>query len=111
MALYDYKCVCGHTFEVWQSMHSKRRRGWTCPECKSKNTERLLSMAQVGAIVGSGDATTILTNSDGSPYRLKAGTAKGQKKEILQELNKREEAKIASGQINPKYRLNYEVNG
>ena len=42
MPIYEYACgACGHRFEEWQKMSDKPIR--TCPKCKAKKVERLIS--------------------------------------------------------------------
>src|SRR5262245_43067966 len=43
MPVYEYECgACGHQFEEWQKITDKPVR--TCPKCKAKKVERLISM-------------------------------------------------------------------
>jgi putative FmdB family regulatory protein len=42
MPIYEYACrACGHTFEEWQKMSDPPVR--TCPKCKAKKVEKLIS--------------------------------------------------------------------
>ena len=42
MPIYEYACsACGHLFEEWQKMSDPPVR--TCPKCKKKKVERLIS--------------------------------------------------------------------
>jgi len=42
MPIYEYACAaCGHEFEEWQKMSDAPVR--TCPKCKKKKVERLIS--------------------------------------------------------------------
>ena len=42
MPIYEYACAaCGHQFEEWQKMSDAPVR--TCPKCKKKKVERLIS--------------------------------------------------------------------
>jgi putative FmdB family regulatory protein len=42
MPIYEYACrACGHQFEEWQKITDKPVR--TCPKCKAKKVERLIS--------------------------------------------------------------------
>ena len=42
MPIYEYACrACGHEFEEWQKITDKPVR--TCPKCKAKKVERLIS--------------------------------------------------------------------
>ena len=42
MPIYEYACAaCGHQFEEWQKITDKPVK--TCPKCKAKKVERLIS--------------------------------------------------------------------
>ena len=42
MPIYEYACAaCGHAFEEWQKMSDAPVR--TCPKCKKKKVEKLIS--------------------------------------------------------------------
>jgi putative FmdB family regulatory protein len=42
MPVYEYECsACGHAFEEWQKMSDEPVK--TCPKCKKKKVERLIS--------------------------------------------------------------------
>jgi putative FmdB family regulatory protein len=42
MPVYEYECgACAHQFEEWQKITDKPVR--TCPKCKAKKVERLIS--------------------------------------------------------------------
>ena len=42
MPIYEYACrACGHEFEEWQKITDKAVK--TCPSCKKKKVERLIS--------------------------------------------------------------------
>jgi putative FmdB family regulatory protein len=42
MPIYEYSCAaCGHAFEEWQKMSDPPVR--TCPKCKKKKVEKLIS--------------------------------------------------------------------
>ena len=42
MPIYEYQCgACGHRFEEWQKMSDPPVR--TCPKCKAKKVEKLIS--------------------------------------------------------------------
>ena len=42
MPIYEYSCAaCGHQFEEWQKITDKPVK--TCPKCKAKKVERLIS--------------------------------------------------------------------
>jgi len=56
MPLYEYACEeCGTTFEQLVSARN-RDNGGECPECGSKNVERLLSTFAIGKSAASGSA-------------------------------------------------------
>ena len=53
MPIYEYGCkYCEHTFEVWQSVTSRRKR--KCPECGRKNALNILIGATAFVLKGSG---------------------------------------------------------
>ncbi len=53
MPTYDYECAaCGHRFEHFQSMSSRRLR--KCPECGEKKLERLFGIGSGVIFKGSG---------------------------------------------------------
>ena len=53
MPTYDYRCeACGHAFEHFQSMSSRRLR--TCPVCKEKKLVRLVGAGAGLIFKGSG---------------------------------------------------------
>ena len=44
MPIYEYACrACGHQFEEWQKISDKPIR--TCPVCKKRRVEKLMSMS------------------------------------------------------------------
>jgi putative FmdB family regulatory protein len=44
MPIYEYACkACGHEFEEWQKISDKPIR--TCPSCKKRKVEKLVSMS------------------------------------------------------------------
>jgi len=53
MPTYDYRCAaCGHTLEIFHGISEKPRR--TCPRCKKKKLERLISAGAGLVFKGSG---------------------------------------------------------
>jgi len=53
MPTYDYECAaCGHTFEHFQSMSSRRLR--KCPDCGERKLERLFGAGAGVIFKGSG---------------------------------------------------------
>lgn len=110
MPRYDYRCSCDNLFEVHQTLKDRRRKGFQCPACGGKQTQRIISKIMLGAIVGAGDTTSIIPTADGSDFRLKERTQKDQKKEIQRELEKREQQEISKGEVDPRFRLKFEVS-
>lgn len=53
MPTYDYECSsCGHSFEHFQSMTSRKKR--KCPECKEPKLVRLIGKGAGIIFYGSG---------------------------------------------------------
>ena len=74
MPTYDYVCeACGHAFEHFQSMSSKRLR--TCPACGKKKLDRLVGSGAGVIFKGSGFYETDYKRA-GSPPPSESGAAK-----------------------------------
>ncbi len=75
MPTFDFRCVkCGHTFEFSRPFGSKTVP--SCPECKSKKTEKLIAPPAVH-FVGSGwYKTDSKTSSSPAPAKKKEEPAK-----------------------------------
>ena len=109
MPTYQHSCKTHGKFEDVRPI-SRSSELVACPKCGElceQNFDGTTRM--VGAIVGSGDTTSILKNADGSDYRLKERTKKDQRREILQELNRREEDKVRRGEIPEGLRRVYDI--
>ena len=66
MPTYDYVCdACGHTFEHFQSMSSRRLR--TCPSCGKKKLERMVGSGAGVIFKGSGFYETDYKRSSTPP--------------------------------------------
>ena len=56
MPLYDYQCrACGKTFEMLRSFQDADSK-LECPDCRSDNVERLLSLFATGGCSTSGSS-------------------------------------------------------
>jgi putative FmdB family regulatory protein len=76
MPTYDYVCAaCGHAFEHFQSMSSRRLR--TCPVCHERKLERLVGTGAGVIFKGSGFYETDYKRSSSSPSgsRSKSGSS------------------------------------
>ena len=66
MPTYDYVCeACGHAFEHFQSMSSKRLR--KCPQCGERKLERLVGSGAGVIFKGSGFYETDYKRSSSPP--------------------------------------------
>ena len=85
MPIYEYACAaCGHEFEEWQKMSDAPVR--SCPKCKKKKVERLISRTAF-QLKGSGwyetdfksdkEAKRNLHGEDAKPDKAEAGDQKG----------------------------------
>jgi len=107
MPLYGYRCRrCKKNFDILKSV-ADYRRVEKCPDCRKKAV-RVLTAPMIGAIVGAGDKTNILMGEDNGPYRFKSGDKKGQRKEIVEQLNKQQEAAIKRGHLTEAGRLTFD---
>ena len=71
MPTYDYVCeACGHAFEHFQSMSSKRLR--TCPKCGKRKLDRLVGSGAGVIFKGSGFYETDYKRS-GTPAPAEGG--------------------------------------
>ena len=72
MPIYEYACTaCGHEFEEWQKMSDAPVR--TCPKCKKKKVERLISRTAF-QLKGGGWYADLYSSS--KPGEAKGGEAK-----------------------------------
>ena len=76
MPIYEYACAaCGHEFEEWQKMSDGPVR--TCPKCKKKKVERLISLTAF-QLKGSGWYADLYSSSKpGSEAKADAKAEKG----------------------------------
>src|SRR4051812_50116635 len=76
MPIYEYACTaCGHEFEEWQKMSDAPVR--TCPKCKKKKVERLISRTAF-QLKGSGWYADLYSSSKpGSDAKADAKAEKG----------------------------------
>ena len=89
MPIYPYKCnCCGDSFETFQKIVDKPLS--KCTSCGKNGLKRQITLTRIGSQFGSGDTTSALKNPDGTPYRFKSGTKKGQMAELKLELEKKE---------------------
>lgn len=74
MPTYEYECeACGHRFDHFQSMNSRRLR--TCPACKQKKLVRLIGSGAGVIFKGSGFYETDYKRSGarGEPKKSESG--------------------------------------
>jgi len=70
MPIYEYACAaCGHEFEEWQKMSDAPVR--TCPKCKKKKVERLISRTAF-QLKGSGWYADLYSSSKGKESKSDA---------------------------------------
>lgn len=77
MPIYEYACgACGHEFEEWQKMSDPPVK--TCPKCKKKKVERLISQTAF-QLKGGGWYADLYASS--KPGKDKAGDGGGSAKD------------------------------
>ena len=76
MPIYEYACAaCGHEFEEWQKMSDAPVR--TCPKCKKKKVERLISRTAF-QLKGSGWYADLYSSSKpGADSKSEGGKSEG----------------------------------
>src|SRR6266851_1689634 len=96
MPIYEYACAaCGHTFEEWQKMSDAPVR--TCPKCKKKKVEKLISHTAF-QLKGGGWYADLYSSSKGGPKGdgKESGAGSGQ------EIKGKGESKDAKKKDSPK---------
>jgi putative FmdB family regulatory protein len=79
MPVYEYECgACGHQFEEWQKITDKPVR--TCPKCKAKKVERLISQTAFH-LKGGGWYSDLYSTKKSSPPSEGGGSGGGDKSE------------------------------
>ena len=77
MPIYEYACTaCGHEFEEWQKMSDAPVR--TCPKCKKKKVERLISRTAFQLKGGGWYADLYSSSKPGEAKDGKAAEAKSE---------------------------------
>ena len=57
MPIYEFRCLgCGHVFELLKLKKESEEASMKCPQCKSEEVERILSV--VSSVVSSGKKST-----------------------------------------------------
>jgi len=80
MPIYEYACAaCGHEFEEWQKMSDAPVR--TCPKCKKKKVERLISRTAFQLKGGGWYADLYSSSKPGEAKEAKEGKASEAKSE------------------------------
>ncbi len=78
MPTYDYECrACGHHFEHFQSMTSKKLR--KCPECEQRKLIRLVGSGAGLIFRGSGFYETDYKRSGSSPDKSESKSSESTK--------------------------------
>ena len=76
MPIYEYACAaCGHEFEEWQKMSDAPVR--TCPKCKKKKVERLISRTAFQLKGGGWYADLYSSSKPGSEAKAETAKADG----------------------------------
>jgi putative FmdB family regulatory protein len=79
MPVYEYECgACGHQFEEWQKITDKPVR--TCPKCKAKKVERLISQTAFH-LKGGGWYSDLYSTKKSTPAEGGGGGGSGDKSE------------------------------
>jgi putative FmdB family regulatory protein len=80
MPIYEYACAaCGHEFEEWQKMSDAPVR--TCPKCKKKKVERLISRTAFQLKGGGWYADLYSSSKPGGEAKAETAKADGAKAE------------------------------
>ena len=80
MPIYEYACTaCGHEFEEWQKMSDAPVR--TCPKCKKKKVERLISRTAFQLKGGGWYADLYSSSKPGEAKDSKAAETKSESSE------------------------------
>lgn len=75
MPIYEYACAaCGHRFEEWQKMSDPPVK--TCPKCKKKKVEKLISQTAF-QLKGGGWYADLYSSSKGGDKGDKGGKGEG----------------------------------
>jgi putative FmdB family regulatory protein len=94
MPIYEYECrACGHIFEEWQKITERPVK--TCPNCRKRRVERLVSATSF-TLKGSGwYATDYCNRSTGSSAKQDGGSS-GTSESKPSDASKKKEGKKGS---------------